>query len=94
VLEVFLTSWRGKRGAKLEERALDARQARRPGGPRHTDEIAHNCHRQHTRRIAFLAADVLMSGAVLGGGSDALHQMVLVFTNYFESAKGKVKGLG
>lgn len=42
----------------------------------------------------FRATDVLLSGAVLGGGSDALHQMVLVFTNYFEGAKGRVKGVG
>jgi len=33
-----------------------------------------------------------MSGAVLGGGSDALHQMVLVLTNFFEGAKGRVRG--
>ncbi len=33
-----------------------------------------------------------MTGAVLGGGSDALHQLVLVFTNFFESAAGKLKG--
>ena len=40
----------------------------------------------------FRTTDVLMTGAVLGGGSDALHQMVLVFTGFFESAKGRVKG--
>jgi len=40
----------------------------------------------------FRTADVLMTGAVLGGGSDALHQMVLVFTNFFQSAAGRVKG--
>ncbi len=27
--------------------------------------------------------------AVLGGGSDALHQLVLVFTNFFERAGGQ-----
>ena len=36
--------------------------------------------------------DVLMTGAVLGGGSDALHQLVLVFTHFFQSAAGRVKG--
>jgi hypothetical protein len=42
----------------------------------------------------FRITDVLMTGAVLGGGSDALHQLVLVFTNFFQSAAGKVKGVG
>jgi len=35
--------------------------------------------------------DVLLTGAVLGGGSDALHQLVLVFTNFFQTTAGKVK---
>jgi hypothetical protein len=35
---------------------------------------------------------VLLTGAVLGGGSDALHQLVRVFTNLFQSAAGRVKG--
>jgi len=39
----------------------------------------------------FRTTDVLMTGAVLGGGSDALHQLVLVFTNFFQSAAGRVK---
>ena len=41
----------------------------------------------------FRTTDVLLTGAVLGGGSDALHQLVLVFTNFFESAAGKAKGV-
>jgi len=40
----------------------------------------------------FRTTDVLMTGAVLGGGSDALHQLVLVFTNFFQSAAGRAKG--
>ena len=40
----------------------------------------------------FRTTDVLMTGAVLGGGSNALHQLVLVFTNFFQSAAGRVKG--
>jgi len=40
----------------------------------------------------FRTTDVLMTGAVMGGGSDALHQLVLVFTNFFQSAVGRVKG--
>ena len=39
----------------------------------------------------FRTTDVLMTGAVLGGGSDALHQLVMVFTNFFQSAAGRVK---
>ena len=39
----------------------------------------------------FRTADVLMTGAVLGGGSDAIHQLVRVFTNFFQSAAGRVK---
>jgi hypothetical protein len=40
----------------------------------------------------FRTTDVLMTGAVLGGGSDALHQLMLVFTNFFQSAAGRAKG--
>ena len=40
----------------------------------------------------FRTADVLLTGAVLGGGSDALHQLVSVFTNFMESAARRVKG--
>lgn len=42
----------------------------------------------------FRATDVALSGAVLGGGSDALHQLMLVFTNFFQSAAGRVKQSG
>jgi len=38
----------------------------------------------------FRGTDVLLTGAVLGGGSDALHQLVLVFTNFFKSANHRV----
>ena len=39
----------------------------------------------------FRTTDVLMTGAVLGGGSDALHQLVMVLTNFFQSAAGRVQ---
>ena len=42
----------------------------------------------------FRTTDVLMTGAVLGGGSDALFQLVMVFTNFFQSAAGRVKQTG
>ncbi len=44
------------------------------------------------QRKLFSTADVLLTGAVLGGGSDALHQLVSVFTNFMESAAGRAKG--
>jgi len=33
----------------------------------------------------FNAADVVLSGAVLGGGADGLHKLVSVFTNYLDT---------
>jgi len=47
---------------------------------------------QRVQQRLFRTTDVLMTGAVLGGGSDVLHQLVLVFTNFFQSAAGRVKG--
>ncbi len=44
-----------------------------------------------TQRRLFRTADVLLTGAVLGGGSDGLHQLVSVFTNYMESAAAWAK---
>ncbi len=38
------------------------------------------------QRKLFGPADVLLTSAVLGGASDALHQLVSVFTNFMESA--------
>ena len=46
------------------------------------------------QRRLFVTADVLFTGAVLGGGSDALHQLVKVFTNFMESAAVRAKGRG
>ena len=34
----------------------------------------------------FTTADVLLTGAVLGGGADALHKLVSVFTNFMDSS--------
>ena len=47
----------------------------------------------HLQQRLFRTTDVLMTGAVLGGGSDALHQLVLVFTNFFQSAAGRAQGV-
>ena len=44
------------------------------------------------QRKLFRTADVLLTGAVLGGGSDALHQLVSVFTNFMESAARRAGG--
>ena len=32
-----------------------------------------------------MVADVLFTGAVLGGGSDGMHNLVQVFTNFMDS---------
>ena len=32
-----------------------------------------------------IVADVLFTGAVLGGGSDGMHKLVQVFTNFMDS---------
>ncbi len=46
----------------------------------------------HVQQRLFRTTDVLMTGAVLGGGSDALHQLVMVFTNFFGTAARRAKG--
>ena len=46
------------------------------------------------QRSAFAVADVLLTGALLGGGADALHQLVKVFTNFMESAGKMAKERG
>jgi hypothetical protein len=45
----------------------------------------------HVQQRLFRTTDVLLTGAVLGGGSDALHQLVQVFTNFFQTTAGRVK---
>jgi len=46
----------------------------------------------HIQQRLFRTTDGLMTGAVLGGGSDALHQLVVVFMGYLGSAMGRVRG--
>lgn len=46
----------------------------------------------HVQQRLFRTTDVLMTGAVLGGGSDALHQLVMVFTNFMGTAAKRAKG--
>jgi len=36
-------------------------------------------------RSVFMVADVLFTGAVLGGGADSLHKLVQVFTNFMDA---------
>jgi hypothetical protein len=36
--------------------------------------------------------DVLLTGALLGGGADGLHKLVSVFTNYMDTSAKKIKG--
>jgi hypothetical protein len=40
----------------------------------------------------FSAADILVTGAVLAGGTDAIHQMMNVVINFFNNAADKAKG--
>lgn len=40
----------------------------------------------------FAAADVIVTGAVLAGGTDAIHQMMNVVINFFNNAADKAKG--
>lgn len=42
----------------------------------------------------FRAGDVLLSGAVIGGGADALHKLVSVFTNFMDSSARWAKERG
>jgi len=44
------------------------------------------------QRAAFNMVDVLLTGAMLGGGSDALHKFVSVFTNFMERTAKQAKG--
>ena len=40
----------------------------------------------------FPTADIIVTGAVLAGGTDAIHQMMNVIMNFFDNAAVKVKG--
>ena len=46
----------------------------------------------HLQQRLFRTTDLLLTGAVLGGGSDALHQLVLVFTNFMRTAARRAQG--
>jgi hypothetical protein len=43
------------------------------------------------QREWFNAADVLLTGAVLGGGADGLHKIISVFTSFLDATTAKVK---
>jgi hypothetical protein len=44
------------------------------------------------QQASFNMVDVLLTGATLGGGSDALHKFVSVFTNFMERTAKQAKG--
>jgi hypothetical protein len=44
------------------------------------------------QQASFNTVDVLLTGAMLGGGSDALHKFVTVFTNFMERTAKQAKG--
>ncbi|HRI06844.1 MAG TPA: hypothetical protein PKW35_03450 [Nannocystaceae bacterium] len=41
--------------------------------------------------VAFRAVDVLMTGGVIAGGSDAIHKIILLFTSFMDATTLKVK---
>ena len=41
-----------------------------------------------------MVADVLLTGAVVGGGSDGMHKLVQVFTNFMDSTAELAKKRG
>ncbi len=41
----------------------------------------------------FVAVDVVITGALLGGGADGLHKIISVFTTWAEETKNKTKGI-
>jgi hypothetical protein len=44
------------------------------------------------QQTSFNMVDVVLTGAVLGGGSDALHKFVTVFTNFMDRTAKQAKG--
>jgi len=44
-----------------------------------------------TQQTMFNVTDVLLTGAVLGGGADGLHKLVSVFTNFMDVTAKRVK---
>ena len=46
------------------------------------------------QQTVFRTADVLLTGAVLGGGADGLHKLVSVFTNFMDSTSAQIKRRG
>ena len=40
----------------------------------------------------FGLVDVILTGALLGGGSDGIHKLVSVFINYLEETAKKFRG--
>lgn len=44
------------------------------------------------QRGAFNATDVVLTGALLGGGSEGLHKVISVFTNFMDTTAKRAKG--
>ncbi len=45
-----------------------------------------------TQKYLFNAADVLLTGALLGGGSDFVHKVITTFTDLMDATSQKAKG--
>jgi len=44
------------------------------------------------QRTVFRVIDVVLTGAVLGGGADGMHKLVSVFTNFMDRTNANLKG--
>jgi hypothetical protein len=45
-----------------------------------------------TQRMLFNSMDVILTGALLGGGAEGPHKLVSVFTNFLDTTATKAKG--
>jgi hypothetical protein len=51
-----------------------------------------NLTEHNTQRFLFNVADVLLTGALVGGGSDFMHQIITTFTDLMSATSQKAKG--
>jgi len=59
-------------------------------GPFVDADAFNNLH--DVQKKLFTAMDVLLTGALVGGGSDFVHKFISVFTNFMDSTAAKAKG--
>jgi len=54
--------------------------------------VAENAVPAGMQTSLFNSVDILLTGALLAGGSDGIHKIMQVYTNYMESAASKARG--